>query len=111
MTSWYDPGSAPGLAASPGISGSAALSLVVTGLAVMGSPGPSTVSLVAVAGAYGIRLALRYCVGLVAGTTAVLLAVATGVTAVLLALPVLRWVLTGGRRGRRAVAGAAVGDV
>jgi threonine/homoserine/homoserine lactone efflux protein len=74
-------------------SGSSLLGLVITGLAVMGSPGPSTVGLVAVAAAYGVRPAIRFCVGLVVGTTAVLLAVATGLTAVLLALPVLRWVL------------------
>jgi threonine/homoserine/homoserine lactone efflux protein len=78
-----------------GISASSALSLVITGLAVMGSPGPSTLSLVAVAAAYGVRPAVAYCVGLVVGTTVVLLAVATGVTAVLLALPVLRWILLG----------------
>jgi threonine/homoserine/homoserine lactone efflux protein len=94
MTSWYGPAAAAGSGAGPGISGGAALSLVVTGLAVMGSPGPSTVSLVAVAGAYGLRPALAYCAGLVVGATVVLVAVATGVTAVLLALPVLRWVLT-----------------
>lgn len=72
---------------------SSLLSLVITGLAVMGSPGPSTVGLVAVAAAHGVRPAVGYCVGLVVGTTVVLIAVATGVTAVLLALPVLRWVL------------------
>src|SRR5690242_15379744 len=69
------------------------LGLVVTGLVVMGSPGPSTVSLVAVSAAYGARRALVYGVGLVLGTVAVLLAVATGATAVLLALPALRWLV------------------
>ena len=77
----------------PGIGGGAGLGFVVTGLVVMGSPGPSTVSLVAVSAAYGVRHAVGYGVGLVVGTTAVLLAVATGVTAVLLVLPVLRWAL------------------
>jgi threonine/homoserine/homoserine lactone efflux protein len=67
--------------------------LVVTGLVVMGSPGPSTVSLVAVSAAYGLRQAVVYGVGLVVGATAVLLAVATGMTAVLLALPTVRWLL------------------
>jgi threonine/homoserine/homoserine lactone efflux protein len=74
-------------------SGSPLLGLVVTGVAVMGSPGPSTIGLVGVAAAYGVRPAVRYCVGLVVGTTVVLLAVATGLTAVLLALPALRWAL------------------
>jgi len=49
---------------------------------------------VAVANAHGLRRGFRCCLGLVVGTTAVLVAVATGLTAVLLALPVLRWVLT-----------------
>jgi threonine/homoserine/homoserine lactone efflux protein len=75
------------------MSASAVLSLVLTGLVVMGSPGPSTVGLVAVAAAYGVRPAIAYCIGLVVGTTIVLLAVSTGVTALLLALPVLRQVL------------------
>src|SRR5215472_11192896 len=66
--------------------------LVFASLAIMGSPGPSTISLVAAAVAYGIRRSLPYCVGLVVGATVVLLAAATGVTAVLLAVPPLRWV-------------------
>src|SRR5690242_18538494 len=77
----------------PGTGGSSAIGLVITGLVVMGSPGPSTVSLVAVAAASGVRQAVAYGVGLVVGATVVLLAVATGLTAVLLTLPVLRWVL------------------
>lgn len=76
---------------SPGIG--SALGLVATGLVVMGSPGPSTISLVAVSAAYGVRRAVAYGVGLVLGTVAVLLAVAAGATAVLLALPVLRWLV------------------
>jgi threonine/homoserine/homoserine lactone efflux protein len=71
----------------------AALGLAGTGLAVMGSPGPSTLSLVAVVSVHGFRAAAGYCLGLVTGTTLVLLAVATGVTALLLALPLLHWVL------------------
>lgn len=65
--------------------------LVLASLAIMGSPGPSTISLVAAAVAYGVRRSLVYGAGLVAGATVVLLAVAAGVTAVLLAIPVLRW--------------------
>jgi threonine/homoserine/homoserine lactone efflux protein len=80
---------------SQSIAGGSALGLVVTGLVVMGSPGPSTVSLVAVSAAYGVRQAVAYGVGLVLGTTAVLLAVATGATAVLSAVPAVRWALLG----------------
>lgn len=68
--------------------------LVLTALAIMGSPGPSTISLVAAGAAYGVEHSLRYFVGLVAGTTVVLVAVATGLTAGLLALPGLRPVIT-----------------
>ncbi|MFB9183754.1 LysE family translocator [Dactylosporangium sucinum] len=67
--------------------------LVLASLVIMGSPGPSTISLVAAAVAYGVRRSLAYCVGLIVGTTVVLLGAATGVTAVLLAAPTLRWVL------------------
>jgi threonine/homoserine/homoserine lactone efflux protein len=61
--------------------------LLVTALAVMGSPGPSTVSLVAAGAAFGTRPAVPYAAGLVLGTTVVLAGVAAGVTAVLLAVP------------------------
>ncbi len=67
--------------------------LLATALAIMGSPGPATVSLAAAGSAYGVRRSLGYLAGIVAGTAAVLVAVATGVTATLLAVPVLRSVL------------------
>ena len=68
-------------------------SLVVTALAIMGTPGPATISLTAAGSAYGMRRSLGYLAGIVAGTTAVLLAVATGITAALLAVPAVRPVL------------------
>jgi threonine/homoserine/homoserine lactone efflux protein len=68
----------------------AAGSLVVTALAIMGTPGPATISLTAAGSAYGIRRSLGYLAGIVAGTAAVLLAVATGITAALLAVPAVR---------------------
>jgi threonine/homoserine/homoserine lactone efflux protein len=71
----------------------AAGSLVVTALAIMGTPGPATISLTAVGSAHGMRRSLGYLAGIVAGTTAVLLAVATGITAALLAVPAVRPVL------------------
>ena len=67
--------------------------LLISSMAIMGSPGPSTISLVAAAVAYGVQRSLAYCAGLVVGATVVLLAVAFGVTAVLLAVPALRWIL------------------
>ena len=63
------------------------LSLLVASLLVMGSPGPSTISVTAVGAAFGLRRSIAYTSGLIAGTILVLLAVATGVVAMLLALP------------------------
>lgn len=68
---------------------------MLAALALMGSPGPATVSLAAVASTYGVRRSLPYLLGMIGGTALVLLAVATGVTAALLAVPVLRSALVG----------------
>jgi threonine/homoserine/homoserine lactone efflux protein len=67
--------------------------LLLTSLAIMGSPGPATISLVAAGSVYGVRRSLPYLVGIIVGTTIVLLAVATGITAALLALPAIGTVL------------------
>lgn len=69
------------------------LSLFVASLLIMGSPGPSTISVTAVGAAFGLRRSTAYTTGLIAGTVLVLLAVATGVIAVLLAVPQLTSVL------------------
>jgi threonine/homoserine/homoserine lactone efflux protein len=70
--------------------------LLVAALAIMGSPGPATISLAAVGSVYGVRRSLAYLAGIVAGTTLVLVAVAGGLTAALLAVPALRPVLVAG---------------
>jgi threonine/homoserine/homoserine lactone efflux protein len=70
--------------------------LVLAAAAIMGSPGPATISLVAVVAAYGVRRSLPYVCGLVAGSGLVLVAVASGVTATLLAVPALRSLLVAG---------------
>jgi threonine/homoserine/homoserine lactone efflux protein len=67
--------------------------LVLTALAIMGSPGPATISLTAAGSAYGVRRSAGYLAGIIAGTVVVLLAVATGITAALLAVPAVRPVL------------------
>src|SRR5215211_5249000 len=67
--------------------------LLLTALAVMGSPGPATISLTAAASAYGVRRSLGYLIGLIVGTATVLVGVATGITATLLAVPAMRSVL------------------
>jgi threonine/homoserine/homoserine lactone efflux protein len=69
------------------------LTLVSTAVVLMGSPGPSTMSVTAVGAAFGPRRSLRYTSGLVLGTWAILLAVATGVVALLLSMPGLAPVL------------------
>ncbi|HMG50894.1 MAG TPA: LysE family translocator [Inquilinus sp.] len=71
------------------------LSLVLAALVVMGSPGPSTISVTAVGAAFGFRRSLPYVSGLILGTTAVLLAIAAGLVSILLSLPRLAPVLLG----------------
>jgi threonine/homoserine/homoserine lactone efflux protein len=68
--------------------------LLLTSLAVMGSPGPATISLTAVGSAWGVRRCAGYLAGIITGSVAVLAAVAAGITATLLAVPGLRAVLT-----------------
>ncbi len=69
-------------------------SLVLAALAIMGTPGPATISLTATGSAFGVRRSTRYLAGIIVGTTIVLVAVATGITAALLTVPAARPVLT-----------------
>jgi threonine/homoserine/homoserine lactone efflux protein len=69
------------------------LSLLMISLAVMGSPGPATISVTAVGSAFGWRRSLPYVGGVIAGTIAVLVLVTTGLTAALLSLPAVRPIL------------------
>lgn len=71
------------------------LALGLSALAIMGSPGPATISLTAAGAAFGVRRSLGYLTGIVVGTGLVLVAVATGLTAVLLSAPAVRPVLLG----------------
>ncbi|QPC90668.1 LysE family translocator [Mesorhizobium sp. INR15] len=65
------------------------LALVLASAVVMGSPGPATISVTAIGAAFGLRGSLRYTSGVILGTIAVLLVVATGVMAVLASAPKL----------------------
>lgn len=65
------------------------LALVLAATVVMGSPGPATISVTAVGAAFGLRDSLRYTCGIVLGTAAVLLVVATGIVAMLGSMPML----------------------
>jgi threonine/homoserine/homoserine lactone efflux protein len=71
----------------------AVFALAVAALAVMGSPGPATISIAAVGAAFGWQRALGYLAGLVLGTTTVLVIIATGLTGVLFSVPALAPVL------------------
>ncbi len=61
--------------------------LLLISLAIMGSPGPATISLIAAGSVYGVRRSLPYLAGIIVGTTIVLVAVATGITAALSPIP------------------------
>jgi threonine/homoserine/homoserine lactone efflux protein len=63
------------------------LALVLAASVVMGSPGPATISVTAIGAAFSLRNSLRYASGIILGTVAVLLVVATGITAVLTSMP------------------------
>ncbi|GAB5378565.1 MAG: LysE family transporter [Acuticoccus sp.] len=67
--------------------------LWLAALPLMGTPGPATLSLAGMGTAYGFRRGLPYLLGIMAGTTGVLVMIATGVTALLLAVPALVEVL------------------
>ena len=69
--------------------------LLLISLAVMGSPGPATISLVAAGSVFGVRHSLKYLIGTIVGTTVVLVAVATGITAALVAIPAIGSALFG----------------
>ncbi|HET8728682.1 MAG TPA: LysE family translocator, partial [Alphaproteobacteria bacterium] len=71
------------------------VALVSASLVVMGSPGPATISVTAVGGAFGFRRSLPYLAGIVLGTGAVLLVVAAGLASILLSQPRLAPVLIG----------------
>jgi threonine/homoserine/homoserine lactone efflux protein len=76
-----------------GISWGSVGPLLFISLAIMGSPGPATISLMAAGSAYGVRRSLSYLIGIIVGTTIVLLAIATGITAALLAVPAIGSIL------------------
>lgn len=69
------------------------LALVIAAALVMGSPGPSTISVTAIGAAFGWRRAAPFVGGAIMGTIIALLAVAAGVVAILLATPNLAPIL------------------
>jgi threonine/homoserine/homoserine lactone efflux protein len=67
--------------------------LILASIVIMGSPGPSTISVTAMGAAFGVRRSLRYACGLILGTIAVLFLVAAGIVALLVAIPYAAQVL------------------
>ena len=65
----------------------ALIALILAGLVLAGSPGPNTMSLAAAGAAFGARRSVAYMVGLALGMLAVMVIVASGVVAMLLAVP------------------------
>ncbi|GHG85772.1 LysE family translocator [Pseudodonghicola xiamenensis] len=58
------------------------LLLWLSAFPLMGSPGPATLTLASLGAAFGFRACRRYLLGIITGTTAVLLIVASGVSAI-----------------------------
>lgn len=73
----------------------ALFSLVLASLVVMGSPGPATISVTAIGGAFGFRKSVPYLAGIILGTSAVLVAVAGGLASIVLSQPRLAPLLVG----------------
>jgi threonine/homoserine/homoserine lactone efflux protein len=70
------------------------VTLVLEAAVVMGTPGPSTIAVMAAGAAFGVRRSLGFASGAVAGSVVVLLAVAIGVVAILLSVPALGFALS-----------------
>jgi threonine/homoserine/homoserine lactone efflux protein len=68
--------------------------LWLAALPLMGSPGPATLSTAAVGASFGAHRGLPWLAGIVAGTAVVLLLIASGVTAAILAVPALKTTIT-----------------
>ena len=67
---------------------------ILAGFALAGSPGPATLSLAATGAAFGARQGLGYLAGLVIGMVLVMAIIATGLTALVLAVPGVAPVVT-----------------
>ena len=65
----------------------ALIAFLLAALVLAGSPGPNTMSLAAAGAAFGARRSVAYMIGLALGMLAVMVIVASGVVAMLLAVP------------------------
>lgn len=73
---------------------SSIIALVLAAFPLMGSPGPATLSLAALGSAYGINRCMPYYIGIVLGTTGVLIMIGLGLTGVLMAQPKMAFAIT-----------------
>lgn len=71
------------------------LTMTAAAVAVMGSPGPATISVAATGSAFGFGKSLSYLIGIISGTTAVLLLVAASLLSVFASRPHLVSLLHG----------------
>ncbi|MDH3473889.1 MAG: LysE family transporter [Rhodospirillales bacterium] len=62
------------------------VAFLLAGLALTGSPGPATLSIAAMAAAFGARRGLRYMIGVIGGIVIVMAVTAGGVTGLVLAI-------------------------
>ncbi|MEP6283470.1 MAG: LysE family translocator, partial [Nitratireductor sp.] len=65
------------------------IGFLVAGLVLTGSPGPNTLSLAAAGAAFGARRGLGYMTGLLVGMVLVMALTASGMIAIVLAVPAL----------------------
>ena len=71
------------------------IAMLIAASALMGGPGPATLSVAAAAAAFGVRRALPYYCGVCCGTSTIVILVGTGVTGLVLAVPGAAPVLVG----------------
>ncbi|MEM9357051.1 MAG: LysE family translocator [Pseudomonadota bacterium] len=65
----------------------ALLGMLIAALALMGSPGPATLSVAATSAVFGLGRAIPYYCGICCGTSTVVLLVGTGVMSLVMAVP------------------------
>lgn len=69
------------------------ITFAIAVLFLIGTPGPGVLSTAGVGASFGFRFGLRYVLGLFIGTNIVALGVITGLAAIVLSVPSVRWVL------------------
>lgn len=68
--------------------------LLLAALPLMGSPGPATLSIAATGSVFGVVRGIPYLMGIVMGTSVVVVLIATGVTGLLFTIPGVLPILT-----------------